>query len=592
MKTYNGTTMKAWLGWIAAVLCIVGMLSFAGCPIETDDDFEGMITGSENSKLVADPGTVEPPTIKVSNASILLTWNTILPGKAIAQQVYRKEANSISRDGYLIATIWNEILDTPLSGKLQYTDYFTDSNTEYSYYIIGIYYDETDWAEVRSKMTTPFVKGNTTDDIIFGGNSSVSYDATTGLLSFNPPLPEIPNKLAGTGKTMLDFWNEVTTESQTFEGTSEISVINLYSLRSKFSSFFDYDGIPLKISYDAVYEQIKGGFQIDTFIHHNYTLSGTTKNILIPTSGGTNPVGTISTPTGPAASVQDGIVHLSWNAVSDASGYEIHYADSENGDYYKYPYATSASPSYDDDDVDPGKTWYYKVLAYKNTDTGLIKSDLSNAVPVTVTVSDTVIPLTLEFQHASVNVGNVHYYSFFAEKGTTYSIQWADYDTLKEYTGDIQVSAYYDNGEEIFSKSDKGDESFTAAKTGTITIKAEGYRSGNYAIGYMIKQEITPELSRGTIEVVNSSSSSSLNLVHIKIEIEGDEGIITIFDDNTSLKPGDKKPYPEMEAGKYYKVTVKDSHDYDYVSDWFVLSVNQTITVSCYGYGYGFVNNY
>ncbi|MDR2516767.1 MAG: hypothetical protein LBC88_05230 [Spirochaetaceae bacterium] len=82
-------------------------------------------------------------------------------------------------------------------------------------------------------------------------------------------------------------------------------------------------------------------------------------------------------------------------------------------------------------------------------------------------------------------------YTFTAQAGTTYGIQWADSDQYGAYipvpTCDIRVTAYQsDRATVLFSLTDSG---FTTPKTitsytGIVYLKVVGYNTGTYAIRY------------------------------------------------------------------------------------------------------------
>jgi hypothetical protein len=84
------------------------------------------------------------------------------------------------------------------------------------------------------------------------------------------------------------------------------------------------------------------------------------------------------------------------------------------------------------------------------------------------------------------------WYSFSVSDGNIYGIQWDDaYDGSGNYTGDIKVSAYYDDEPTaIFEAVDSANTTpqyVTATRTGSIRFKVEPYGpayAGSYAIIY------------------------------------------------------------------------------------------------------------
>ena len=104
-----------------------------------------------------------------------------------------------------------------------------------------------------------------------------------------------------------------------------------------------------------------------------------------------------------------------------------------------------------------------------------------------------VIPLTNNVWPAGALTANAaaNYYSFTASSGTVYHIQWDDArQGSGAYSVDIKVSASYADNTEIFAEIDTAYNqpwSFTASKSGVVTIKAEGANGGStgtYAIKY------------------------------------------------------------------------------------------------------------
>lgn len=69
-------------------------------------------------------------------------------------------------------------------------------------------------------------------------------------------------------------------------------------------------------------------------------------------------------PTGIKATANSKNIQITWNAVSGATGYEVY--RSENQSFSSAPVYYSAINKYCDTTVEEGKTYYYKVAAYKN----------------------------------------------------------------------------------------------------------------------------------------------------------------------------------------------------------------------------------
>jgi lactocepin len=72
---------------------------------------------------------------------------------------------------------------------------------------------------------------------------------------------------------------------------------------------------------------------------------------------------------------------VSWAKVNGAEGYQIWRADTKTGTYKRIHTLTSeATVSYDDTTVKAGKTYYYKVRAYRKPNGTAVFSEYSGIV--------------------------------------------------------------------------------------------------------------------------------------------------------------------------------------------------------------------
>ena len=78
------------------------------------------------------------------------------------------------------------------------------------------------------------------------------------------------------------------------------------------------------------------------------------------------------------AVAEDAYIKISWDTVRGATGYEVY--RSEDGSFGTDPIYFSSKNRYYDRDVTPGKTYYYKVAAYRNDDKWSVFSDDSEIV--------------------------------------------------------------------------------------------------------------------------------------------------------------------------------------------------------------------
>ena len=81
-----------------------------------------------------------------------------------------------------------------------------------------------------------------------------------------------------------------------------------------------------------------------------------------------------------SSQIKKNSVKLSWSGVESADGYIVYRAASKNGTYSKL--ADTSKKSYTSRKLKSGKTYYYKVRAYKNVDGVTVYGKLSSAVKV------------------------------------------------------------------------------------------------------------------------------------------------------------------------------------------------------------------
>ncbi len=101
--------------------------------------------------------------------------------------------------------------------------------------------------------------------------------------------------------------------------------------------------------------------------------------------GGGVTVLTATKPLTPAACVQSAqkkTAVISWNKVSGATGYQIYYSTAKDGKYTKLSNATALS--YKKTGLKSGKTYYFKVRAYKKVGTGYVYSSFSSVKSVKI----------------------------------------------------------------------------------------------------------------------------------------------------------------------------------------------------------------
>jgi hypothetical protein len=188
-------------------------------------------------------------------------------------------------------------------------------------------------------------------------------------------------------------------------------------------------------------------------------------------------------------------IYLSWSFTGGASYYSVLRSQNESGSYMQVgSYLTN--PFFEDNNLIPGTTYYYRVEAYSASYVKLGESEPVLAVtqptasvpPNTPDITEILLSYD-QWTGNTLSPGILHYYSFYASAGATYYITWDDsYEGTHTYTGDIIVSAS-SNGVTLFSNEDHGynaPKPVTVPSSGNVTIIVESFygSSGSYAIKY------------------------------------------------------------------------------------------------------------
>lgn len=95
---------------------------------------------------------------------------------------------------------------------------------------------------------------------------------------------------------------------------------------------------------------------------------------------------------------------LTWNKVSQAKGYTIYRADSQNGTYKKLADVSSSRTSYIDTTCISGRTYYYKVAVYNASGTRKTSSIRSKKVPVVHTDYSVTAPSISSVEKSGKNI--------------------------------------------------------------------------------------------------------------------------------------------------------------------------------------------
>ena len=205
---------KIWLAWarLFLVSLAMAMLTLA-CEVPTDGKFDSVIPGYSPST----PSGTEAPEVTTIGQTVKLTWAA--PAKATYQYIMRYD--DTVEDWYSVGMIFTEGEAFPIlqeTSSCTFYDYFTETGKTYIYCIEGGYYDSEakDWV-VTSSEDSVQVAGVASDDRI-EGSSAVTYDQTTGYLTFDPPLKgPSPHASAGAPKVLLEFDNGTSSAQKLYD---------------------------------------------------------------------------------------------------------------------------------------------------------------------------------------------------------------------------------------------------------------------------------------------------------------------------------------------------------------------------------------
>ena len=110
-----------------------------------------------------------------------------------------------------------------------------------------------------------------------------------------------------------------------------------------------------------------------------------------------------SDPKAKVSASQSKTIKVSWNKVYGANGYEIYRASSKNGKYSKVKTITNEKTlRFDDTKLETGRTYYYKVRAYKTINNKKVYSDYSSVVSTTLKLSKPSVTLSSAYRKVYV----------------------------------------------------------------------------------------------------------------------------------------------------------------------------------------------
>jgi fibronectin type 3 domain-containing protein len=484
-------------------------LSLSGCEQilgkETTGDFWGY------DLIVNEPGREASPDISKVGKGIVLTWTT--PPGLTSQMIWRR---AVDTDYWPIVAILKDPLEEGVLPEktFEYTDYLTDAGREYIYYINGgSIHEESVWFE--SRKTKPVMGLAEDKDVMEETEIEVSYNPTTGILTFTPALPAIlPFPALGEAKALLTFdtGRENATAAQRLTFPPETAEVNLAELI--FNKDF-HPNDPLTINYDPVYQKQSDGVYIITFAQSGvYFTAG--QNVQVTTDGAYDyienvliPERNVEKPGVPDVQitwVSSSTIRLAWDAVETASQYKIY----RNGTYL----ITTNDLSYLDMGLSPSTEYTYQVSAVNKGGEGQKSPELSRT-----TDSDTKDLFEGLPRENLLSRGDVHYYQITAEAGYTYDVFWQDADTDQNYTANIQAGAKIskDSPTYLVFLTNLGNMiSVSPGSNGPIFIEVQGFNtvaSGRYTIRYTKRpREQQIALPNAPVGLQVSSTANTISL--------------------------------------------------------------------------------
>ncbi|MDR1325064.1 MAG: fibronectin type III domain-containing protein [Treponema sp.] len=454
-------TQTVWPAWARLFLVALAMITIA-CEVPTDGKFETKIIG------VQQKGALPAPKVETISSVIKLTWDT--PEKDTYQYIFRskKQDDGTWGDWAWLGEICTEGEAFPISQETStctFYDYFAETGKIYKYAIDGGHYDyeARDWVKATGEDSAP-IGGVAPDNPVAEGSSVVTYDSTTGYLTFNPSLqgPK-PNARAGTPKVFLEFDDGNSTFG--YLSDAPLSVVDLTAV--PFPTAWFHKDMSLKVSYTPVYEETISTSRVHVICvpDSDYELTGTLideegwiTGIVIPAGGSTEP------PAMPesvrASDIRDTQITLAWNQVVGASGYNVYRADSSNETYTKIKEGLTVR-EYIDTGLSPSIEYKYQVSAYNSA--GETKSLSVNVTTAAVGQTRLSAPANLRVTSATPSSitltwdpvsGGTEYYKIYRDDlsgagllNTTSATSYTDNTVSANTSYTYEVSAYAKNEE-------------------------------------------------------------------------------------------------------------------------------------------------
>jgi fibronectin type 3 domain-containing protein len=221
-------------------------------------------------------------------------------------------------------------------------------------------------------------------------------------------------------------------------------------------------------------------------------------------------------------------INVSWNAVGNASGYQLYRATSPDGTYSLIKGTTSTS--YTNTGLSTGKTYYYKIRAYRTVSGSKVYSDYSDIVSATPVLSPVSGVAAVAYYPTSIRIswsgvpGRSRYEVWracsasgaFSLVKTTTGTSWKDTTRTPFVTYYYYITAYRTvSGRKVYSPNASETVSATPVLGDVTGVTAGSYSASSIKVkwssvtgasGYEVYRADAPD---GAYTLIKSTSSRS-----------------------------------------------------------------------------------
>lgn len=354
---------------ILAAMMLVGLLptvAFAEAPTrKTHSSWEGSISpeGEDGAGSIMQPAGTYPP------------WDdNVTPEEAVDIDT-DVQVNAGAFNSYSYTRWWKFTLDKPGSVSIRFSSETTTFNGSYQQYAVALY-------------KSPVVEGSYLQQTLFSSSGSVQnsgkYSLPKGtyyvairpwsttlnvkVYQFTVEFTPQPDPVKVTGIT-LNTASKTVNVGASYTIAATVAPSNAANKKVTWTS--SNTAVATVNSTGVVKGIAPGSATITATSADNRSIKTSCKVTVLPKK---------PTSVKAASSAYDKI-KISWGKVAGASGYEVYRATSKAGSYSKVKTVTSGSTvSYTNGSLTAGKTYYYKVRAYKTIGTSKVYSSYSSIV--------------------------------------------------------------------------------------------------------------------------------------------------------------------------------------------------------------------